>query len=456
MLPAFVEVINLASNIYIDTEKVHREKRLTAIFAAIAILILIYVCARGSYFIRQNPETPEFYAMAMSLKEVVSDPFAVRFDQQFLKLLGLCSAVVFFFIGVIYDKRVTNRHYTDGEQCGTAKWQTMMSIKKFNKRFNAPYDKPYAAGPENTIYSKNCMISMNTRRTNLNSNSMIIGGPGSGKSYNIVRPNLCQMYGSYVCSDPSGELLATTGKMFTENGYDVRVFNLIDMAHSHRYNPFNYIHGEEDVLTLIECLIKNTEGQNNKSADPFWEKAETALLQAIIFYLVRHRKKEERNFSKVSELVRQAKTDPKIAKSKLDSLFDAVRRYDEDDICVKQYDIFKQASDKTAQSILITAAVRLAPFNVPAVENLTSDDDISLRDIGDKPTITFIIVPQGQNPYAFLVNMLYTQMFDTLYRHASTDCPGMQLKYDVRFILDEFANSATRSAVKTITDKAAA
>lgn len=267
-------------------------------------------------------------------------------------------------------------------------------------------------------------------------------------SYNIVRPNLLQAYGSYVVTDPSGELLRTTGAFFSQE-YDIRVFNLTDMSHSHRYNPFEYLRGEEDVLTLIDCLITNTQGDSHSSSDPFWEKAETALLEAVIFYLIRYQSKEKQNFSMVSKLLRQAKIDPKTAKSQLDAIFDEVREFDEGDICLKQYDIFKQASEKTAQSILITAAVRLAPFNIEAVENLTSTDDMNLKSIGDKKTITYIIVPQGSNPYAFLVNMLYSQMFDTLYYHAGMECGDLRLKHDVRFILDEFANSATRSAVKT-------
>jgi len=430
------------ANSFIDADKVHKQKKINIIFAIIAVLALIYICARGSYHLNENPDTPAFLALIIGITTIETDPFAMLFDRQFLNLFGLTGIIALFIVWCAYDTKVINKHYTDGEQYGTAKWQTIESIKMFNRKFNAPLGKPIADGAENTIYSKQCQVTMNARKTGLNNNAMVIGGPGSGKSFNIVRPNLLQKFGSYVVTDPSGELLATTGKFFEENDYDVRVFNLTDMAHSHCYNPFNYLRGEEDVITLIDCLIKNTddEGNRGKSGDQFWDKAEKAVLEAIIFYLIRHQGKDKQNFAMVSKLLRQAKADPKTAKSQLDSIFDEVRQYDENDICIKQYDIFKQASDKTAQSILITAAVRLAPFNIDAVENLTSSDDMDLKSIGDKPTITYIIVPQGNNPYAFLVNMLYSQMFDTLYYHAGMDCEGLRLKYDVRFILDEFAN----------------
>lgn len=142
------------------------------------------------------------------------------------------------------------------------------------------------------------------------------------------------------------------------------------MAHSNTYNPFRYINKEEDVMTLINCLI-NCTNDGQKSSDPFWEKSETALLEAIIFYLIRYRPLEEQNFFMVSHMLATAKAD-KNGNSKLHQTFDAVRRIDPDDICVRQYDIFKQASDKTAQSILITAAVRLSAFNIDAVQNLTN------------------------------------------------------------------------------------
>ena len=428
------------ANGYIDTKREAQERKLHIAMAVAGFILLAYICARCARYQVENAGIGLPEALVTILMNFGSAPFAFSFGTEFWEAfatLGILAAIV---VWVAQDQKVLNRHYKDGEQSGTAAWQTPKSIQTFNRKYNAPYGKPIAEGQENLIYSKHCQLTMNTRQTNLNNNAMIIGGPGSGKSYNIVRPCLLQAYCSYVVTDPSGELLATTGKFFESQGYDIRVFNLTDMAHSHCYNPFCYLRGEEDVLTLITCLIKNTEGQNKGGGDPFWEKAETALLEAIIFYLIRYQKPEMQNFAMVSKLLLQAKVDPKEAKSQLDKIFDEVRQYDDNDICVKQYDIFKQASEKTAQSILITAAVRLAPFNIGTVENLTSSDDMDLRTIGDKKTITYIIVPQGNNPYAFLVNMLYSQMFDTLYYHAATDCEGLRLKYDVHFVLDEFAN----------------
>lgn len=428
------------ANSFIDAKKVHRQKQTDIAVAVISVLALIYLCARGAYYAEANPDTPLYIALFASAMTIADDPLAVTFTGQFPQLLFTTGILVGFAVWCSFDKKLMNKHYTDGEQYGTAKWQTVESTKFYNRKFTEPIGKPYADSPQNTILSKNCQLSMNTDHTRLNNNIMIIGGPGSGKSFNVVRPNLLQKYGSYVITDPSAELLRTTGKFFEENGYAIKVFNLVDMPHSDCYNPFNYIRREEDVLTLIQCLIKSTESEGKSGGDPFWEKAETALLEAIIFYLIRYQKKQDQNFSKVSELLRQAKTDPKAASTELDKVFDQVRNANPNDICIKQYDIFKQASEKTAQSILITAATRLSPFNIDAVEDLTSSDQMELGSIGDRPTVVYIIVPQGNNAYAFLVNMLYSQMFDTLYYHAQMDNGDSRLKYDVRFILDEFAN----------------
>lgn len=336
----------------------------------------------------------------------------------------------------IYDTQVRDKHKTAFQQYGTAKFMDTKSLAQFNKEFNEPFGSTDSNAQSNIILTKNTRVSMNCKKLG-NNNVLIIGGPGTGKSWAVVRPNLLQEFGSYVITDPSGELLATTGKFFEDRNYRLRVFNLVDMAHSNTYNPFRYIEKEEDVMTLINCLI-NCTSEGAKSSDPFWEKSETALLEAIIFYLIRYRPLEDQNFSMVSHMLATAKAD-KQGNSKLDQTFDAVRRIDPDDICVRQYDIFKQASDKTAQSILISAAVRLSAFNIDAVQNLTSRDQMELTTIGDMPTVTFIIVPQGDNTYSFLVNMMYSQMFSSLYSHAAKS-GDIALPYQVRFILDEFAN----------------
>lgn len=417
------------------------------------IVLTFYICTRAAYCAEAfGDERVTIASILVGIITIFEKPFAISLKWRYLKTaLGPVYLVAGFIGYYAYYDKVMDNHKKAYSQYGTAKFMNQKMIAEFNKKFNEPFDEPVAESQANMILTKNAQVSMNNGELG-NNNVLVIGGPGTGKSWAVVRPNLLQEYGSYVITDPSGELLATTGKFFEERNYRIRVFNLVDMAHSNTYNPFRYIQKEEDVMTLINCLINCTSGEQ-KSSDPFWEKSETALLEAIIFYLIRYRPLEDQNFSMVSRMLAAAKAD-KTGRSNLDKTFDQIRAIDKDDICVRQYDIFKQASEKTAQSILISAAVRLSPFNIDAVENLTSSDQMGLTTIGDEKTVTFIIVPQGDNTYSFLVNMMYSQMFSTLYEH-STKTGKIPLDYHVRFILDEFANSVTRSIIKTvgITDK---
>ncbi len=427
----------MASN-YIDKDREHQKHILFFIFSVAAILVIVYICAKAAYMAElEQSENVTINHILAALFMMTTEPFPVSFNPKYFgRVFGPVILVVAFAVFGVYDTQVRDKHKAAFSQYGTAKFMSTKMLAQFNREFNEPFGSTNSDSQSNIILTRNTRVSMNCKKLG-NNNVLVIGGPGTGKSWAVVRPNLLQEYGSYVITDPSGELLATTGKFFEDRNYRLRVFNLVDMAHSNTYNPFRYIEREEDVMTLINCLI-NCTSEGQKSPDPFWEKSETALLEAIIFYLIRYRPLEDQNFSMVSHMLATAKADRQ-GNSRLDQTFDAVRRIDPDDICVRQYDIFKQASDKTAQSILISAAVRLSAFNIDAVQNLTNRDQMELTTIGDMPTVTFIIVPQGDNTYSFLVNMMYSQMFSTLYAHAARS-GDIALPYQVRFILDEFAN----------------
>ena len=293
--------------------------------------------------------------------------------------------------------------------------------------------------------SQNVYLSMNTRQTMRNNNILVIGGSGAGKSRFMIKPNILQANCNYVITDPAGELLESTGSFLEKQGYEVKVFNLVEMAKSNRYNPFAYIRDDVGVLMMINCLIKNTTPTGASSGDPFWEKSETALLQALVFYLIKYRPKKEHNFTSVMKLLRAAEVDENDAnkKSKLDRLFDEVAARYPNSIALKQYLTFKMGAGKTLKSILISTSVRLTVFNMKQIENLTKADDIDLGSMGFGKKALFVIIPAADSTYNFLVSMMYSQLFETLYFVAETDtkrCPGKRLPSHVRFLLDEFAN----------------
>lgn len=312
----------------------------------------------------------------------------------------------------------------------------------FMKKSVRPDDAPET---KNMIFSKEVYMSMDTRKTRRNNNVLVIGGSGAGKSRFVVKPNLLQANCSYVITDPSGELLETMGSYLERKGYEVRVFNLVQMEHSNTYNPFNYIRNDQGVLTMINALIKNTTPKGSSSNDPFWEKAETALLQALSFFLMSECNPEDRNFSNVMKLLREAevKEGQEDFDSTLDILFKDLAERDPEHIAVRQYAVFKQAAGKTAQSILVSCSVRLAVFNMEVINKLTGTDDIDLGTLGDKKVALFCITPTADTTFNFLVSLMYTQLFETLYNHAETECKGKRLKHHVRFLLDEFANIGT-------------
>ena len=326
----------------------------------------------------------------------------------------------------------------------------------------------------NIVLTDEVKMSLNTRQTRKNLNVIVIGGSGSGKSRFYVKPNLMQANTSYVCTDPKGELLRSTGKMLENFGYDIRVFNLIDMAHSNNYNPFEYIYDVDGsysataVIKMVNVLMKNT-SKENSGGDQFWDDSTKALLAALCFYLVECEDKSRQNFSEVMKLLKKAevKEGDEAYMSDLDLIFDALEepeKYTEEAgefdkrvkelnlidlaqkskkpheyMCLKYYKDFKKAAGDTAKSILISTAVRLQAFNIPEVMDLTCCDNIHLETIGDRPTAMFIIIPSSDDTFNFLAAMMYTQLFDVLYDRANFKYKG-RLPVHVRCLLDEFAN----------------
>ena len=223
----------------------------------------------------------------------------------------------------------------------------------------------------------------------------------------------------------------------------MRVFNLIDPEQSDCYNPFVYVREEKDVLSLIDNLIKNTTPRNASSNDPFWEKAEVALDSALMLYLIHEAPQDEQNFETMIYMMNFAdvREEDEQYRSPLDMLFRALEEEQPAHVAVKQYKVFKQAAGKTAKSILVTAAVRLAAFNIPQYAAMTSMDEMDFGSLGERKRAIFCVIPVNDSSMNYLVGMLYTQCFQELYRRADLKYNG-RLPVPVRVIQDEWANVA--------------
>ena len=248
---------------------------------------------------------------------------------------------------------------------------------------------------------------------------------------------------SFVILDPKGEILRDTGYLLEKEGYVIKIMDLINMSKSHCYNPFEYIQDDKDVLKLITNLIRNTTPKGSQTNDPFWEKSETALLEGLCLFLLHEAPKEEQNFTMVMEMIAAAdvREDDEYYVSPLDRLFNDLQREKPNSLAVKQYNIYKQAAGKTAKSILISVGVRLAAFNLESIASITSTDELELEKVGERKTAIFAVIPDNDSTFNFLVGMLYTQLFQTLYYQADI-VHGGELPVPVHFLMDEFANVA--------------
>lgn len=274
--------------------------------------------------------------------------------------------------------------------------------------------KPYS---QNILLTQNFRISLDTHKHRRCLNILVVGGSGAGKSRGFALPNIMQCCCSMVITDPKAELLRKTGGLLEKKGYEVRVFDLINPDTSFCYNPFEYVHDDKDVLRLISNLIQNTTPKGSQSSDPFWEKSETALLQALMLYLLHEAPPEEQNFAMIMEMLgsAQVKEEDEDYESPLDILFDRLEMRDPDSIAVKQYHIYKQAAGKTAKSILISVGVRLAAFNLPQIAKLTNTDELDLSSMGERKVALFCCIPDADTSLNYLVGMIYSQLFQTLY-----------------------------------------
>ena len=363
------------------------------------------------------------------LTEKLNHPLQFHYTEYTIKSMLVCTLLYAAGIGIFYSSQ---KNYRRGEEHGSARWGDARQLcKKYSQ-------KPYS---QNILLTQNFRISLDTHKHRRCLNILVVGGSGAGKSRGFALPNIMQCCCSMVITDPKAELLRKTGGLLEKKGYEVRVFDLINPDTSFCYNPFEYVHDDKDVLRLISNLIQNTTPKGSQSSDPFWEKSETALLQALMLYLLHEAPPEEQNFAMIMEMLgsAQVKEEDEDYESPLDILFDRLEMRDPDSIAVKQYHIYKQAAGKTAKSILISVGVRLAAFNLPQIAKLTNTDELDLSSMGERKVALFCCIPDADTSLNYLVGMIYSQLFQTLYYMADR-VHGGALPVPVNCIMDEFPN----------------
>ena len=360
-----------------------------------------------------------------NLTSALEQPTNIIWTDKSLPTILICLAA--YGMAVLLYR--TNQGRTrDGEEHGSAAWATPASV-------NAQF-----AQKDSIPLTQHVRLGLDTHKHRRSLNVLVIGGSGAAKTRSFVLPNILTANTNYVITDPKSEVLLATGGYLKEQGYDVRVLNLVNLEQSDGYNPFRYLCDEKDVLKLVNNLIQSTTPKGSHESDPFWTKAETALLQAIILMLFQEAPEYEQNFSMVMRVLEYAEVreEDEGHVSPLDLLFESIERRKPDSVAVRQYKVFKLAAGKTAKSILVSTAVRLAPFNLPQIQALTDHDDMNLYTLGEKKVALYAVIPDNDNTFNFLVSLLYAQAFQALYYSADQIHHG-PLPRHVRFVLDEFA-----------------
>ena len=360
-----------------------------------------------------------------NLTSALEQPTNIVWRDKSLPAILICLAA--YGMAVLLYR--TNQGRTrDGEEHGSAAWATPASV-------NAQF-----AQKDSIPLTQHVRLGLDTHKHRRSLNVLVIGGSGAAKTRSFVFPNILTANTNYVITDPKAEVLLATGGYLKEQGYDVRVLNLVNLEQSDGYNPFRYLRDEKDVLKLVNNLIQSTTPKGSHESDPFWTKAEIALLQAIILMLFQEAPEYEQNFSMVMRVLEYAEVreEDEGHVSPLDLLFESIERRKPDSVAVRQYKVFKLAAGKTAKSILVSTAVRLAPFNLPQIQALTDHDDMDLYTLGEKKVALYAVIPDNDNTFNFLVSLLYAQAFQALYYSADQIHHG-PLPRHVRFVLDEFA-----------------
>ena len=360
---------------------------------------------------------------------LMEHPFSVRWTPHTPKFMLWALAAYGFAVALYLSTRENRR---PGEEHGSAKWGS-------TKQLNAKYrDKDPR---NNTILTQNVCMSLNGKMHRRNLLQIVIGGSGAGKTRFFVKPNLMEANCSFLVTDPKGETLRAVAPLLLQKGYVIKVFDLIDPSHSDSFNAFAYIKDDKYVMKLVNNFIKNTTPKGAQQNDPFWERSEIALDTALILYLIHEAPPEEQNFEMLIYMIENggAKEDDDDYQSPLDLLFEALEEESPNHIAVREYKIYKQAAGKTAKSILISAAVRLSAFILPEIQNITAKDDMELEKMGERKQAVFAIIPDNDGTFNYIVGMLYTCAFQSLYYQADKVHQGA-LPVPVRMMMDEFCN----------------
>lgn len=412
-----------------------RKKRTTLIAAGILLTaVLAFMMYVGYYYLNYI----HIYGAVAGFEEVMTMVITMFNIETVLPFTLIDVLVVQFttfwwvylLVILIVFLLATGRKRDDfkGMEQGSSVWASDNVVKRF--------ERDHADG---VPVGRNCYVPLESDET-ANLNEIVIGGSGAGKTWRKIKPDLLQLFGSYVVTDPAGELFRDMYRMFIANNYKVKVLNLTDIRYSNSYNPFAYVHSEQDVLEMATLFMKNSAGKDEK--EDFFTGSALELLTCISLYLF-HMPDEIKSFGRVIRLVNSisyvgGKMSPQCELARCMSNYASMCKNPNASALVS-FRGMQDLPQETMGSIAKTLSTRLQLWSLSEVDSFMDEDEMEFDKIGFEKTVIFLIIPAAKKTYRVIANLFYSQLFNELMRVAEAQ-PNGRLKHLVSLEIDEFAN----------------
>ena len=352
---------------------------------------------------------------------------------------SLNAGFLIFALGsILYLKLKTSpKKYRSGKEHGSARYATKEEMKTFEDEIE----------DNNIIFTENAKMGLYNKRLpydkQLNKNVVVIGGPGSGKTFTFVKPNAMQLNGSKVFTDTKGLLVRELGNLFKKKGYKIKVFDLINFINSNQFNIFKYINKESDIDEVAEAIVNATKKSDNKGED-FWIQAELMLTKSLIAYLYLDSKINgyEPSLPQITDLIRNLEREDPEVESVLEMMFEELNEQMPSNYAYRQFQLFnKNFAGETRKSVQAIIASRFSVFEHDEVRELLQRDTMEIETWNTQKTAVFINVPEVNDAYQFISSLLFSTIFKTTIKTADEVIQGVLNKELIHIEIygDEFA-----------------
>lgn len=408
--------------------------------------------------------------------------FIVGFTKATLPCVILFN-IVYVFAFILITFRIEHPYY--GREFGNAKWGSAKAFTakyanhdeknevevNFGNDFEPP-EIPVVVNTMNYWVADGVYINLDNRHMS-NLNIVIVGPPGTGKTFRVARPILSQLAGAFVVTDPKGELSKQTAQYFDDNGYEPLIFNVESeegMMNSIHFNPFRYLTNESSILSLSQILFKATTPPGDNNQDPFFEGNAEVVLTSIFYLMFYTYKEADKDWEHFVELLDSTavKANPKTRAIDISDEKCIYRRFKDanDDWQAGKIDGIKHTDNlpgfidiekfytgaqETTSSIIASLDNHCKYMKLKCVQELLSEDDIQIeekfgycrksKDCETGKRILYIVTSEDKRYFDWITSMVYSLYFDTLY-HLTTIDETLHdtLPQHLTFLMDEFNN----------------